>query len=154
MPSHDYEEFIAALNRRKVRYLIVGAHAVAHHARPRATKDLDLFIDPTETNARRVLAAMKDFFGGTELGYTTGDLTDPGWIVQLGVAPVRIDIMSRLDGCPDFGRAWASRVDGTFGAERADYIGLEELIAAKTKAGRLQDRADVRVLRRVRAGRG
>ena len=66
MASQDYEEFIAALNAHGVRYLIVGAHAVAFHARPRATKDLDILIEPTRTNARRVLAASRDFFGGVE----------------------------------------------------------------------------------------
>lgn len=89
MPSRDYEEFIDALNRHRVRYLIVGAHAVAHHARPRATKDLDLFVEPTEANARRVLAAMRDFFDGSDTDYSPADIADPDWIIQLGVAPIR-----------------------------------------------------------------
>jgi hypothetical protein len=68
MAYRDYEEFIAALNAHGVRYLVVGAHAVAFHARPRATKDLDVLVDPTAANARKVLAALRDFFGGAELG--------------------------------------------------------------------------------------
>ena len=63
MASQDYEEFIAALNGRSARYLIVGAHAVAFHAQPRATKDRDILIDPAPANARRVLDALTDFFG-------------------------------------------------------------------------------------------
>src|SRR5881628_2306867 len=94
MASRDYEEFIAALNAHGVRYLVVGAHAVAFHARPRATKDLDVLIEPSAANARKVLAALRDFFGGVELGYSEQDVTDPRWIIQLGVAPVRIDLMS------------------------------------------------------------
>ena len=90
MASRDYEEFIGALNARGVRYLIVGAHAVAFHARPRATKDLDILVDPTPSNARKVLDALRDFFGGADLGYTVKDITDPRWIIQLGVAPIRI----------------------------------------------------------------
>lgn len=67
MPSQDYEEFIAVLNAHGVKYLLVGAHAVAFHARPRATKDLDVLIEPTAANARRTLAALRDFFGGADL---------------------------------------------------------------------------------------
>jgi len=67
MPSRDYEEFIAALNARGVRYLVVGAHAVAYHARPRATKDLDILLEPTRENALRALTALRDFFGGAGL---------------------------------------------------------------------------------------
>ncbi len=68
MPSQDYEEFIAALNAHGARYLVVGAHAVAFHARPRATKDLDLLVDPHPQNAEKVLAALRDFFGGADPG--------------------------------------------------------------------------------------
>ena len=93
MACRDYEEFIAALNVHGVRYLVVGAHAVAFHARPRATKDLDVLIEPTVANARKVLAALRDFFGGVELGYSEQDVIDPRWIIQLGVAPVRIDLI-------------------------------------------------------------
>ena len=93
MAFRDYEEFIAALNAHGVRYLVVGAHAVAFHARPRATKDLDVLIEPTAANARKVIAALRDFFGGVELGYSEQDVTDPRWIIQLGVAPVRIDLI-------------------------------------------------------------
>jgi hypothetical protein len=65
-------------------------------ARPRATKDLDLFIEPSVENAEKILAAIRDFFGGEDLGFTVQDLTAPGLIVQLGVAPARIDLLSRL----------------------------------------------------------
>lgn len=73
MPSQDYEEFIAALNAHGVRYLVVGAHAVAFHARPRATKDLDILIEPSAANAERILTALRDFLGGVDLGYTVED---------------------------------------------------------------------------------
>ncbi len=155
MPSRDYEEFIAALNDHGVRYLIIGAHAVAFHARPRATKDLDILLDPAPSNARRALAAVRIFFGGVDLGYTIEDLRDPRWIIQLGVAPVRIDLMSDLPGCPDFAAAWSNRRESRFGAVAAHFLGLEDLIRAKQATGRLQDQADVRVLRRAQgAGRG
>jgi len=78
MPFRDYEEFIAALNAHGVRYLVVGAHAVALHARPRATKDLDVLIDPTPANARKALNALRAFFSGADLGYSIDDLMDRG----------------------------------------------------------------------------
>lgn len=148
MKSRDYEEFIESLNRIGARYLIVGAHAVAFHARPRATKDLDLFLQPTPENAERVLDAIRDFLG-TDLGIRVEDLSTPGRIVQLGVAPTRIDLMSRLDGVEDFESAWTKRIDAEFGDVPAHFLSLEELIQSKTSAGRDQDKADLRALRRA-----
>ncbi len=152
MASRDYEEFIAALNAHGVRYLVVGAHAVALHARPRATKDLDFLIEPTPANARRLLAALRDFFGGVDLGYSVEDVTDPQWIIQLGVAPVRIDLISELPGVASFAAAWGSRVSARFGSVPAHYIGLDELIRAKESVHRPQDRADLGILRRAKGG--
>lgn len=153
MPSQDYEEFIAALNAHGVRYLLVGAHAVAFHARPRATKDLDILIEPTEANARKTLEALSDFFGGADLGYTVEDVIDPRWIIQLGVAPIRLDLISELPGLPSFEAAWKNRVDARFGTVAAHYIGLHDLIRTKEETDRPQDRADVRVLNRAKGQR-
>jgi predicted nucleotidyltransferase len=150
MPSQDYEEFIAVLNAHGVRYLVIGAHAVAFHARPRATKDLDILLEPTVENARKTLAALREFFGGAELSYTVEDLIDPQWIVQLGVAPVRIDLLSEIPGFANFEAAWKNRVNAQFGAVNVHYLGLDDLIQAKEAAGRPQDRADVRVLQRAK----
>jgi hypothetical protein len=121
MPSHDYEEFIAALNAHGMRYLVVGAHAVAYHARPHATKDLDILLEATPENARRALAAWRDCFGGTDLGYAVEDLTDPRWIIQIGIAPVRIDLLSRVPGCPSFEKAWTNRLEAHFGRVKAHF---------------------------------
>lgn len=150
MGSPDFEEFIAALNAHGVRYLIVGAHAVAFHARPRATKDLDVLLEATDANARRTLNAIREFFGGADLGYTVGDLTDPHWIIQLGVAPIRIDLLAAIPGCPSFDDVWNARVKGRFGSVSANYLSLDDLIRAKEAADRDQDRADVRSLVRAR----
>ncbi len=150
MASRDYEEFIAALNQHGVRYLVIGAHAVAFYARPRATKDLDILLDPAPANARRALTALRDFFGGADLGLTVDDLTDPRWIIQLGIAPTRIDLLLRVPGCPSFEGAWGNRVQARFGAVKAHYLGLEDLVRAKEAAGRAQDQADVRFLRRAK----
>lgn len=149
MPYPDFEEFIGALNARSVRYLLVGAHAVAFHARPRATKDLDVYVDPTPANAKRLKAALADFFGGSPPGYADADLLDPDAIIQLGVAPVRIDILSQIQGVESFARAWRKRVEGRFGSVDTHYLALEDLIAAKVAADRPQDRSDLVSLRRA-----
>lgn len=148
MKSRDYEEFIACLNGVGARYLIVGAHAVAFHARPRATKDLDVLLDPTLTNGERVLAAIREFLG-TDLGLKPEDLSTPGRMVQLGVAPTRIDLLAKLAGATAFEDLWRRRVEATFGDVSAAFLSLEDLIAEKTAAGRDQDKADLRALRRV-----
>lgn len=153
MSSRDYEEFLASLNGHGVRYLLVGAHAVAHHARPRATKDLEIYVEPTAENAERALAAIRAFFGGTELTIGVADLTTPERVVQLGIAPARIDLLSSLSSIPDFAAAWERRVDARFGRVETHYIGLDDLITEKESAGRDQDRADVRALRAARGRR-
>lgn len=152
MRSRDYEEFIESLNQIGARYLIVGAHAVAFYARPRATKDFDLFIEPTRENAERVLSAIRQFLG-SDLGIKVLDLSTPGRIIQLGVAPTRIDLLSRLSGVEDFEAAWKRRVDAVFGDVPAHYLSLDDLIQAKVSAGRDQDKADLRALRRAQRKR-
>ncbi len=150
MPFPDYVEFIDCLNRHDVKYLIVGAQALAYHARPRATKDLDILIDPTSANARKTLKALREFFNA-DTGYEIADLTTAGNIIQLGIAPVRIDLMTQIAGIPVFDNAWKKRVVGTFGTSTAHFISLEDLIQSKISANRPQDRADVRVLKAAKA---
>ena len=150
MAYPDFEEFIGALNARRVRYLIIGAHAVAFHARPRATKDLDVFVDPTPANAKRLRQALHDFFGGSPPGYADSDLLDPKAIIQLGVAPIRIDILCRVDGIESFSKAWRRRAKARFGTVPANYLSLDDLLLAKAAAGREQDLADLVSLRRAR----
>jgi hypothetical protein len=107
-------------------------------------------LDPTPKNARRALAALHDFFGGVDLGYTVEDFTDPRWIIQLGVAPVRIDLHSGVSGIDSFDAAWKNRVEAQFGSVPTHYLGREDLIRTKEAVDRPQDRADIRVLQRAR----
>ena len=151
MASKDYEEFIALLNANGVRYLIAGAHAVAFHARPRATKDIDIFHDPSPDAADRILLSIRQFFGGADLGLTVEDLTNPDTIVQFGVAPLRVDLLSSLSGIRSFEEAWANRVDAKYGDVGAHYLCLDDLMRAKTASGRHQDKADLRSIQRARA---
>jgi hypothetical protein len=102
------------LNARSVKALIVGGYAVAFHAKPRFTKDIDLLVEPASDNAERLLGALSDFgFGAINL--TVDDFTTAGRVVQLGVAPNRVDLMTAIDGV-SFAEAWAGRVGGRFGA--------------------------------------
>jgi hypothetical protein len=96
------------------------------------------------------LEALRQFFGGADLGYTIEDFTDPRWVIQLGIAPIRIDLISTISGCPSFDSAWRNRVEGQFGLVKTYYLGLEDLIRAKETADRDQDRVDVRSLRKAR----
>ncbi len=129
MRYRDFEEFLESLNAHGARYLVVGAHAVAFHARPRATKDLDVYVDPGRGNAERVLAAIRHFFGGADLGFTVKDLTELDSFVQLGVAPIRIDLIKSLSGVGCFETAWGRRVDAGYGQVPTHYLSLDDLIA-------------------------
>ncbi|HVS12286.1 MAG TPA: nucleotidyltransferase [Thermoanaerobaculia bacterium] len=149
MRYRDFEEFLASCNARGVRYLVVGAHALAFHALPRATKDLDLYVDPSVENAERLLSAVHDFFGGADIGFTVADVTELDTILQLGIAPVRIDLLSSIAGIESFEQAWQRREDAAYGTIPTHYLSLEDLIAAKRSAGRDQDRSDLEHLERA-----
>jgi hypothetical protein len=143
-PSNDFEELLGFLNARRAKAVVVGGHALAFHGHPRYTKDLDIFVEPTAENAAAVLQALDDFgFGG--VGLTVEDFSPPGKVVQLGVAPNRVDLMTAIDGV-SFGDAWTTRVPGTFGAVPVFYLGRDAFLANKRAAGRPQDLADIDAL--------
>jgi hypothetical protein len=144
----DFEEFIESLNAQRVRYLIIGGYAVAFHARPRATKDIDVLVEPTTANATRTIRALVSFLGSPAPAVTVERLTNPRTLVVLGVAPVRIDILTSVSGVVSFAAAWKRRVQGRFGRTPANYIALEDLIASKMATARPQDKADLAVLER------
>lgn len=140
----DFEELFACLNEREVRYLVVGDYAVAYHAKPRYTKDLDLLVDPTPDNADALLAALTVFgFGG--IGLTQADFSGPEKIVQLGVPPIRVDLLTSIAGV-EFSSAWSARVRGRYGAQPIWFIGRQHLVMSKRAAGRPQDLADLDLL--------
>ncbi|MEP7010945.1 MAG: DUF6036 family nucleotidyltransferase [Acidobacteriota bacterium] len=146
----DYEDFLESCNARSVRYLIVGGFAFSFHAIPRATKDLDLFIDPTPENVDAALAAIREFFGGDEMKILAADLMEPGRFIQLGVSPHRIDLMNRLASRVDFGEAWERRCSARFGRVPAFYLDLDDLIREKKSSGRPQDLVDLAGLQRAK----
>ncbi len=151
MACQDYEEFIAALNANEVKYLIVGAHAVAAYGRPRATKVLDVFLDHTPENAERIVQAIRQFFGGIDLGFRESDFLDLQWHIQLGVAPTRIDLLAKIDGIVDFSAVWKNRIELKFGSVPCHFISEADLIVNKKASGRAQDLADVKALEKIRS---
>jgi len=122
----------------------VGSFALAFYATPRYTKDIDILVEPTAQNARRIMDALNDFGFGS-LGLSENDFIEKGQIIQLGYEPVRVDIITSI-GDFDFSDIWANRSTGQFGKEEVFFIGLSEFIKSKQTANRSQDRADLEVL--------
>ena len=142
--NQDFKELLLAFNGHDVEYLIVGAHALAAHGHVRATKDLDLWVRPETSNAEKVLQALSDF-GAPLSDLTADDLSKKETIFQIGLPPLRIDIITNIDGV-EFEEAWANRLETQFGEVRAFVISRHHLITNKKTAGRLQDLADVQQL--------
>lgn len=147
----DWNEFIGLLSSHRVRFLVVGAHALAAHGRPRATLDLDLFVDPTEANARRLGAALADF-GFAAAARAWRRLARADRMVTLGLPPLQIDVMTSITGV-SFRRAWAGRHLGRFGAHDVGFLGEAELRANKGATGRVKDRLDLELLDEARPRR-
>ncbi|MFA6028821.1 MAG: hypothetical protein WC969_03080 [Elusimicrobiota bacterium] len=142
-PHPDFHDFLEALNKNRVEFVLVGAYALAFHGHPRATGDMDVWVKPTAENARRVLAALRDF-GFSSLALKEGDFLS-GKVIQLGHPPVRIDILSALDGVsPE--HIWTHRRPGALGDIPVSFLSREDLIATKRAVGRHQDLADVESL--------
>jgi len=142
--SYDYRDLFKVLNRYKVRYLVVGAYAVVFYAEPRFTKDLDIWVEPSEQNAKRLYKALTKF-GAPLKGITLEDFTNGKMIYQIGVAPVRIDIMMGISGLK-FYRAWKNRKQSKYAGISINILGFKELIYSKKKAGRAQDFLDIKKL--------
>ena len=147
----DQKELLRVFNAHGVEYLIVGAFAVSRYSEPRATKDIDLLLRGTEQNSRAVYRALAEF-GAPLDGITSADFLEPESMLQIGVDPVRIDLMQSVAGVATE-EAWARRVAGTFLAEEIPvfYISVEDLIAAKLAAGRPHDLLDVARIRKAQA---
>ncbi len=142
----DFEDLLTLLERHGVRYLIIGGLAFIYHAKPRYTKDMDLWIGPDPANVERANRALADF--------GSPHLLDPGRtdeILQLGVAPNRIDLLR--DTGLEFDELWRNRIEGRYGRASASWVDLDGLIAIKKRIDHPRHRDDVRVLERVRERR-
>ena len=142
--NSDFKDLLQSFNASGVRYLIVGGYAVMVHTEPRYTKDLDVWIEPTESNARLMIAALAEFGAPTE-NILPSDFTEPDVFFQIGIEPVRIDIMSSVPGL-DFQRAWNRKLIVDFGGESAPVLCRNDVLKSKIAAGRVRDQRDVKKL--------
>ena len=145
----DFLDLLRALLDAEARFLVVGGYALGVHGRPRATKDLDVWVEASVDNAPRVMRALREF-GAPLMGLTLHDLRQPGVGLQIGIEPGRIDILTEITGV-QFEEAWPHRLETAFGDGEIHccVIGLEHLIRNKKAAARPQDIVDVATLERL-----
>jgi hypothetical protein len=140
----DFRDLFAALNAAQAEHLVIGAYALAVHGVPRFTKDLDLWVRPSPENAGRVWSALQAF-GAPLANLTADDFTHPGWMIQIGIAPNRIDLLTSADGL-DFEEAWGRREAHTYGGQPVWILSRADLIRNKRATGRPQDLVDIQSL--------
>lgn len=139
--NQDFSDLFAAFNAHSVEYLVVGAHALAAHGHVRATKDIDVWVRPSADNAARVMQALATF-GAPLDQVSAADFAGPGLIFQIGVPPLRIDVLTSVDGV-EFEPAWQARVATQFGPHACNVLSRDHLIQNKRASGRTQDLADL-----------
>jgi hypothetical protein len=142
--AEDLRDLLHAFIDHEVRFLIVGGYALAVHGHPRATGDLDVWIECSRANADRTYEALRAF-GAPLSDLTVEDLTTPGTVFQVGLPPLRIDVMTRVSGV-DFAPAWTERRDTDIDGLRVPVIGRSALLANKRALGRTRDIADIELL--------
>lgn len=142
--ERDFVEMLSELNAAGADYLVVGAHALAAHGVPRATGDLDLWVRATPDNARRVLEALRSF-GAPLFDLSIEDLTRPDVVFQIGVAPVRIDLLTSISGVA-FEEAWEGRTQSSVEGVTFGVLGRKELLRNKRATGRPKDLLDAETL--------
>ena len=139
--NQDFVDLLRAFVAHDVRFLVVGAYALALYGRPRATGDLDVWVDATHANAPRIIRALASF-GAPMRDISEDDFAHPGVVLQLGVAPARIDILTSLTGLT-FEEAWQGRVREALGDVEVDFIGRESFLKNKRATGRAKDLGDI-----------
>jgi hypothetical protein len=137
----DFVDLLRAFAAADVRCLVVGAYALALHGRPRATGDLDIWVDASADNAPRIMRALAGF-GAPLRDVSETDFSREGIVYQIGLPPGRIDILTQLTGLT-FAEAWPDRVRGRFGDVDVDFIGREAFIRNKKATGRTRDLGDI-----------
>ena len=144
--NEDFHDALAALVKSGARFLVVGAHALGVHGVPRATVDLDVWIDPTPDNARRVWEALAIFGAPLQaLDVKESDFLRPDMVAQFGMPPWRIDILTSVSGV-SFEEAWSGRLQGDFDGVSVPFLGRAEFIRNKRSSGRKKDLGDLEAL--------
>jgi hypothetical protein len=145
--TDDWYDLIAALLDANARFLVVGAHALAVHGVPRGTQDLDVWIDSSRDNVERLWHALAEFGAPlASLGVSRDDLLRADTVIQLGLPPNRIDLLTSITGVDDFTAAWDARVERELRGRRVQFLGRDALLRNKRASGRRKDLADVEAL--------
>ena len=142
--NRDFKEFLELFTENGVEYLIIGGYALAFHGVPRFTGDIDIFINRSRENANRILECL-DEFGFAQIGLQLADFTEADQVVELGYPPVRIDIITSIDGVT-WDDAWNNRVQAAYGDVPVLFISREDFIKNKLATGKKQDLADLEAL--------
>lgn len=142
--NSDFSDLLHIFNTHNVKYLVIGGYAVVQYGEPRFTKDLDVFISTNTENADAVYKALKEF-GAPLAGLTSKDFSEEGFFFQMGVPPIRVDILMGIPGV-DFDECWNRRMEVDFEGLRVVFISKQDLIASKRAAGRPQDLIDADLL--------
>ena len=142
--QEDFREFLALLNVHEVEFMIVGGYALAFHGAPRFTGDIDIFVKPGQQNAKQIIKALVEF-GFSSLDLTIDDFKYPDKVIQLGLPPVRIDIITSISGV-SWEEADATKVPGLYGDISISFIGKKQFITNKRAIGRKKDLADIEAL--------
>ena len=146
--SSDYKDLLSIFNAAGVRYLIVGGYAVMIHTEPRYTKDLDIWVDRSDANAQALFKALAQF-GAPLKGLRPADFTEPDVFYQIGMEPVRVDIMTSVAGL-EFASAWERRMVVDFDGECAGVLSREDSLVSKKAAGRPRDHKHIRRMQKAR----
>ncbi|OPX33268.1 hypothetical protein B1H10_06250 [candidate division KSB1 bacterium 4484_188] len=148
MINSDLIDLLRLLNENQVKYLIVGAYAVIYYAEPRYTKDLDIWVEPSKKNAQKLWKALAEFGAPLE-NVTIADFQNPEIVFQIGVEPNRIDILMGIEGLT-FKTAWKRRLKIQFDSVKVSILSIDDLITSKKMAGRLQDKLDLKYLKKAK----
>jgi len=137
----DFEDFIELLNKREVKYLVVGGYAFAIHAYPRFTNDIDFFIHTEKSNINKIISALEEF-GFENSMINPNDFTERDKVIQIGEPPYRIDILTSIDGV-GFEDAWKNKITGKYGNQTLYFISKEDLVMNKKASGKRKDLEDL-----------
>lgn len=142
--NSDFSDLLKLFNDNNVRYLVIGGYALIQYAEPRFTKDLDLWISTDSENANAVFKALKEF-GAPLSGLDASDFSEDGFFYQMGVAPIRVDILMGIPG-GIFEQAWQDRNEIDFDGLQVPFISKQDLTKIKQASGRPQDLIDIDLL--------
>ena len=142
----DYKDMLQLFNKHNVKYLVIGAYAMGNYGYSRHTLDIDLWIEKSVENAKNIQKAFSEFPIPYEI--TIDELNTDNFVLQIGLEPMRIDVLTDIDGV-DFSKAWENKTNNSLFGEEINFIGLHDLIKNKTATNRTKDKYDVLELEKI-----